>query len=132
MPCALSSGLRVFSRLPILNHNTYSYKNAMGCDSLACKGAVHIEVEIPSADTRCGTSNASAGSETTKPMDPPRRMHLFATHTQAWDSPREVATRMRQFGELRSFIASLELPRNEPVAVLGDLNSVSASGGGGT
>jgi hypothetical protein len=47
---------------------------------------------------------------------------LFGTHTQAWNSAADVATRILQFKELYQFIQSQNIPSNEAVLVGGDLN----------
>jgi endonuclease/exonuclease/phosphatase family metal-dependent hydrolase len=48
--------------------------------------------------------------------------HVFASHTQAGDSPERRAVRLRQLGIVKAFIDSRAIPDSEPVFIAGDLN----------
>jgi hypothetical protein len=109
--CPVNSGLRIFSRLPIIRQECITYRNAIGSDKLASKGAAYVKLAIaPSKGVDQPTSKNDAF------------LHIFMTHTQAWDDVPSVKVRMRQFDELRAWIDSFAIPAHEAVVVCGDLN----------
>jgi sphingomyelin phosphodiesterase len=91
--------------LPIARQDSITYRNAIGSDKLASKGAVYAKFAIAPSE---------GGKDTF--------LHVFMTHTQAWDDVPSVGVRMRQFDELRSWIDSFKIPADEAVVVSGDLN----------
>ena len=92
-------GVFVASRFPILSSAQMVYDDCNGTDCLAAKGVMYVKIN------KLG-----------------RHYHLFGTHTQAWNSAADVATRILQFKELYQFIQSQNIPSNEAVLVGGDLN----------
>jgi len=48
--------------------------------------------------------------------------HIFASHTQAGNSPERRQTRLRQFGIIKAFIDGRAIPDSEAVFIAGDLN----------
>lgn len=56
-------------------------------------------------------------------VDPPNQhVHIFGTHTQAWNYPKAVDTRAQQFRMLQRYIQDKDLSEREPVLLAGDLN----------
>lgn len=49
-------------------------------------------------------------------------IHVFASHTQAWDEPKCVDARKQQLCLLSDFIKRKAIPASETVLVMGDLN----------
>ncbi len=92
-------GVFIASRYPILSSSQIVYNDCNGSDCLAAKGVMYAKIDKKG-----------------------RIFHLFGTHTQAWPSAADVATRILQFKELQTFITSLSIPANEPVIIGGDLN----------
>jgi endonuclease/exonuclease/phosphatase family metal-dependent hydrolase len=92
-------GVFIASRFPIISSSQIVYNDCNGSDCLAAKGVMHAEINKHG-----------------------RVFHLFGTHTQAWPSAADVATRILQFKELQAFITSLNIPATEPVIIGGDLN----------
>lgn len=50
------------------------------------------------------------------------KYHVFGSHTQAWTSAENQATRLSQFQVIRSFVDSKNISASEPVIIAGDLN----------
>lgn len=96
----LDGGIVLVSRYPILETDIMLFGGVShGDDSLADKGVVYACI-------------AKEG----------RRVHVFASHTQAWTSAIAMKIRQAQFRMLRNFIDEKEIPANEPVIVAGDFN----------
>ena len=51
-----------------------------------------------------------------------RRYHLFGTHTQAHTSASDISKRKAQFGIVKAFVTSRNIPVTEAVLIGGDLN----------
>lgn len=93
-------GVFIASRFPIDTFIQYIFQNCDGTDCLASKGFMYAKID------KLG-----------------RKYHVFATHMQSFnDTPAKVQNRILQFGEVRSFLDSLNIPANEPVLYGGDLN----------
>lgn len=97
----VSGGVVVFSKHPIVEEEELSFGMvASRDDALADKGVIRVKISIANG----------------KPV------HLFATHTQAWNEPACEATRRRQIEIIKAFIDGSIVPKDEHVFVLGDLN----------
>lgn len=93
-------GIFIASRFPIDTFIQHVYTNCDGTDCLAAKGFMYAKID------KLG-----------------RKYHLFSTHMQSFNNtPAKVQNRILQFGEVRDFIANLNIPANEPILYGGDLN----------
>ena len=92
-------GVLVVSRWPIeaSSHRVFSDCNAEDC--LSAKGVKYARIN-------------KGGN----------KYHVFGSHTQAFSSAENQATRLHQFQEIRSFMDSKSIPNSEPVIIAGDLN----------
>lgn len=104
-----SGGVMVFSKYPIATKKDYQYKEASGNDTQAAKGVQYVKI-----------------------MKGQKPYHIFATHTNASytfggktrlplnDAGRNA--RSKQFQELKQFINQQNIPANEPIIIVGDMN----------
>lgn len=92
-------GVFIASRFPILQSAQIVFDDCDGSDCLASKGVMYAKINKQG-----------------------RIIHLFGTHTQAWTSSNNIATRILQLKQLQNFISSLNIPTNEIVLIGGDLN----------
>ena len=92
-------GVLIVSRWPIDTFAQIVFSDCNGSDCLSAKGVMYAKID------KLG-----------------KKYHLFATHTQAWNDPANVQTRILQLRQLRQFQQSLNIPANEPVIIGGDLN----------
>lgn len=92
-------GVLIVSRWPIEKEAQTVYQQCDGSDCIAAKGAKYARI------------NKSG-----------QIYHLFGTHTQAWSSAKNQATRTQQFIQLKGFIDAQNLPADAPVLIAGDLN----------
>lgn len=92
-------GVLIVSRWPIESESQIVYSDCDGSDCIAAKGAMYARINKDG-----------------------QIYNLFGTHTQAWPSDKNQATRHRQFIQLKGFIDSKQLPDNEAVIIAGDLN----------
>lgn len=92
-------GVFIASRFPIDTSTQIVYNDCNGSDCLAAKGVMYAKIN------KLG-----------------KIYHLFGTHTQAWNTASDVATRILQFEQLDNFIQSLNIPSDEAVIIGGDLN----------
>lgn len=96
----LDGGVVLVSKYPIEKTDTMRFGGVChGDDALADKGVVYARV-----------------------LKHGRRVHVFASHTQAWTSAVAVKTRQDQFRMMRHFMDEMAIPANEPVIVAGDFN----------
>ncbi|WP_131782706.1 sphingomyelin phosphodiesterase [Legionella gresilensis] len=98
----LSSGLMIFSRWPIIKSGGIIYKACSNIDCHADKGAIYIKID------KLG-----------------KIYHIFNTHLQAnekEDDHSDVRARIAQIQELKQFISDQNIPANEVVLLMGDLN----------
>lgn len=96
----LDGGVVLVSKFPILVAETKKFGSCcVGDDRLADKGVLYAKIE----------KNG-------------QQIHVFATHTQAWNYKKAVRTRLQQFMHLRNFIQAKNIPSYEAVLVAGDLN----------
>ena len=92
-------GVLIVSRWPIetSSHTTFSACDAEDC--ISAKGVKYARIN-------------KAGN----------KYHVFGSHTQAWTSAENQATRAAQFQTIRNYIDGKNIPANEPVIIAGDLN----------
>lgn len=92
-------GVLIVSRWPIetSSHTTFDECDAEDC--LSAKGVKYARIN-------------KAGN----------KYHVFGSHTQAWTSAENQATRLTQFYTMKSFMDSKSIPASEPVIIAGDLN----------
>jgi len=92
-------GVFIASHWPIDTFAQIVYNDCNGTDCLAAKGVMYARID------KLG-----------------KKYHVFGTHTQAWTSASDVATRILQLLEINQFVQGLNIPSHEPVIVGGDLN----------
>lgn len=92
-------GVFIVSRWPIASENQIVYSQCAGADCLANKGAMLVEV-----------------------IKHGRAYHVSGTHTQAWNSDSQRATRLSQIDTMKRFVDGFGLPASEPLFYAGDLN----------
>jgi endonuclease/exonuclease/phosphatase family metal-dependent hydrolase len=96
----VSSGLFIMSPHPIVEEDSVRFGNACsGSDCLSSKGVVYAKID----------KNGSP-------------LHVFATHAQAWPGISREHVRRDQLDILNTFIVSKQIPGDEPVVLMGDLN----------
>jgi len=104
----LSGGVVVVSKRPIIETDELVFGQVYARDDgLANKGVLYAKIAMDN-------DSGSTGSR--------RHAHVFATHTQAWDTPNCKAARAKQMEMVRDFIKSKAIPQDELVLVVGDLN----------
>lgn len=112
---AIDSGCFAMSRFPIYAFQERTFGSvAAGDDRMADKGVLYFQVRVPTCD--------GDGQEY-------QSVHVVGTHLQAWETPSAVATRANQLQLVREFVDALELPRDEPVIITGDMNVNNCAGG---
>ena len=96
----VSGGIVVVSKYPIIYQYNYVFENACeGYDCTACKGVVFCRIQK-------GTNI----------------FNVVSTHFQAWDTPTAQKIRQSQAEDCAKIINSMNIPNDEPVIFLGDLN----------
>jgi len=96
----LDSGVVIVSKYPILETDGFRFGGVCkGDDSLADKGVIYASI-----------------------LKEGRKIHVFASHTQAWTTDVAVKTRQDQFHMMRNFVDEKSIPSNEPVFIVGDFN----------
>ncbi|CAD7924701.1 unnamed protein product [Amoebophrya sp. A120] len=95
----ISSGIKVYSRHRIEETASEIYDKCSGDERLAAKGCTYVMVRKNGL-----------------------RIHIFATHLQAWDGEQAQRDRRSQLRQIRSFVAKRNIPPNEPVILTGDFN----------
>lgn len=96
----LDGGVVIVSKFPIEDTDIMRFGGVCaGDDSLADKGVVYASI-----------------------VKDGRRVHVFASHTQAWTTDIAVKKRQDQFRMMRNFIDEKCIPESEPVIVAGDFN----------
>jgi hypothetical protein len=113
---AIDSGCFAMSRFPIYAFQERTFGSvAAGDDRMADKGVLYFQVRLP---TRDGEGDEHANQS----------VHIVGTHLQAWETPTAVATRSSQLQLVREFVDALELPHDEPVVIMGDMNVNNCAG----
>lgn len=96
----INSGVCVLSRYPIVQADFHSYRKSWGGRSrFTNKGVFYVRIE----------KNG-------------RPVNVLASHLEAWDSPTAVTAREKQFFSIQRIIQSLNLAKNEPVIIAGNMN----------
>jgi endonuclease/exonuclease/phosphatase family metal-dependent hydrolase len=96
----VSGGVVVVSKHPIILETSYIFEDVcQGYDCTAFKGAVFCRI-----------------------VKDGNVVNVLATHMQAWDTPDARDIRRRQAGDCRLLLESLNLLKDEPVVLVGDLN----------
>ena len=104
-------GVLVVSRWPIVAQDQKLFgRTSAGSDSMADKGVIYACIDKQG-----------------------KKYHIFGSHTQSTRTPSDyntdAAVRRQQFGIMRQFIDSKNIPASEAVIVGGDLNVDRANGG---
>ena len=96
-----NGGLIIFSRHPIVGFDTNIYANneIIGTDSLSAKGVMYAQI-----------------------LKNQKKIHLFATHMQAWNDKKDKIMRFKEAEKIKEFIISKVIPEKEPVLICGDFN----------
>lgn len=96
----LNGGVIVFSRYPIEWCKMVAFgEHSCGDDAMADKGVLYVKIN--------------------KHNTP---VHVFASHTQAWDTEPAKEVRYKQFHIIRDLIRDTRISASEPVIIAGDLN----------
>jgi endonuclease/exonuclease/phosphatase family metal-dependent hydrolase len=96
----VNGGVVLVSRYPIIDAEIKTFGNVCaGDDSLANKGVLYVQIEKDNWN-----------------------VHIFGTHTQAWEYSKAKQARMKQLEIIADFIEEKRLSMNEPVIVAGDMN----------
>jgi endonuclease/exonuclease/phosphatase family metal-dependent hydrolase len=111
VPALLNGGVQVFSRFPLDQVETRVFCHRVelkGSDRLAKKGFVYARVALEGS----------------------RRVHVVATHLQAWEDRKAVDMRLKEAAHIRRFLRERSIPADEPILIVGDLNvdSIHAPG----
>lgn len=101
---ALSGGVMIFSKWPIINEDQMIYRASSGIDSLAAKGAAFITIN------KMGII-----------------YHVFGTHLQAGNSENDIKSRTMQLQELANFINNKAISSKQAIIIGGDFNIDSQS-----
>jgi endonuclease/exonuclease/phosphatase family metal-dependent hydrolase len=96
---ALTGGVMIFSKWPIVREKQIVYNASSGLDSLSAKGAMYVAIN----------KNGKI-------------YHVFGTHLQAADDDDSVKARRKQLSELANFVDLMNIPAEEPVLLAGDFN----------
>lgn len=98
---AIDGGCFAMSKYPIDDFREMTFGSvASGDDRMADKGVVYFTIRVTNAT----------------------KVHVFGTHLQAWETPVAVSTRANQLKLLREFMDHQEIPPEDAVLVVGDLN----------
>jgi endonuclease/exonuclease/phosphatase family metal-dependent hydrolase len=92
-------GVLIVSRYPIDTESQIAFDDCDAEDCMSAKGVIYAKIN--------------------KGGNP---YHIFGSHTQAWSKPKNQATRLGQFEQMRDFIDSKNISTTEPVIIAGDLN----------
>ncbi|WP_298773023.1 sphingomyelin phosphodiesterase [uncultured Shewanella sp.] len=97
----LSSGVLIASKHPITQKGYKEFSDCEGVDCYARKAVRYAVIE------------KSAGATS-------KKYHIFGTHLQG--GRRDYEARQRQIEQMAQYIANRNIPSDEPVLILGDLN----------
>ncbi len=97
---SVAGGVIIYSRHEIVQEASSVFgDNCIGADCFAAKGIVFARIRKEG-----------------------RFFNLFGTHMQAWPSLKAQAVRDQQIKHIERFMASFQLPADEPCLLAGDLN----------
>lgn len=103
----VDAGLMIASRFPITDTNEMTFTERTGTDSMARKGVVHAEIQVPGAG---GAENHT--------------VNVFTTHWQAGESREKRRIRSTQMREMMHFVSFHSDHRGEiPSIITGDFNT---------
>lgn len=94
---AVTGGIFIVSKHPIIREELNIFKSSSGYDRLSAKGIVYAAIQTDSMIC-----------------------HLLGTHLQSW--PDQTETRVKQVRQMSDFIRSLNINPAEPLLLAGDLN----------
>jgi hypothetical protein len=95
-----TGGVVIVSKYPILYQQQHVFHgNCEGYDCFACKGVVFCRI-----------------------VKDGNVVNVVGTHFQAWDTPRAKEIRMGQAQACQQLVASLAIPADEPIVLVGDWN----------
>ncbi|WP_299495257.1 sphingomyelin phosphodiesterase [uncultured Shewanella sp.] len=97
----LSSGVLIASRHPIIHKDHKEFNDCEGVDCYARKAVRYAVVEKSAAGTA-------------------KKYHIFGTHMQG--GRRDYEARQHQIDQMAQYITNRNIPSNEPIIILGDLN----------
>lgn len=93
-------GVFICSQYPIEETDSVRFGNSCsGSDCFSSKGVVYAKVGKPEST-----------------------FHIFATHMQAWPGLEREHIRTAQLSILKAFVQSKQIPFDEPVIIMGDMN----------
>ena len=95
-----NAGILICSKYPITSNLQHVFSVCSGSDCLMSKSVIYTRILF----------------------DEVYPVHLFSMHLQAWDTSKGANIRYRQLKEFHAFQLSLNLNREEPVILAGDLN----------
>jgi hypothetical protein len=99
----IDGGLLILSRFPIVERSQHAFSQGSGSDGICAKGVLYARVQLS--------------------PDLSDSLHVFTTHTQAGDRPREYGIRSSQLQELTTFVAhTLRDDPYSPLLITGDFN----------
>lgn len=113
-----NSGLFTMSKYPIAKSTGIYYKDSFKTKKRTSKGI----------GTFLFDGSADKGVLYVKIIKDGKPFHIFSTHTQAKTTkkqetpPAGALIRERQWKRIRAFIDSLNIPKSEPVIIVGDMN----------
>ncbi|RHY28310.1 hypothetical protein DYB32_006074 [Aphanomyces invadans] len=94
------SGVFVMSKYPLANTDQLVYgSTAIGVERMVDKAAMYVQM-----------------------IKDNQAVHIFATHTQAWDDRAAIKCRAKQIEMLATWMQSKHIPPHDIVVVAGDLN----------
>jgi endonuclease/exonuclease/phosphatase family metal-dependent hydrolase len=96
-----NGGVIICSKHPIIAEFTSVFDTeCQSADCAACKGVVYCRIKCPNNNI----------------------INIFSTHFQAWNTKKAQQIRRQQTMQCVDFINSLNIPKDEPLLFLGDLN----------
>lgn len=101
------SGLFVVSKFPMTVLDQVIFKNCAKADCMSSKSAILVEVTLPSG----------------------KQAQMINTHLQAWDEPKTVEIRKKQFEQIKEMMKKHQKP-GVPQILIGDLNVDGKEGAG--
>ena len=96
----VQGGLVIFSRYPIISQESLVFEGLCDReDCLSAKGVVYIKLYKENYF-----------------------YHIFSLHLNSWESPKSRKVRRGQMAEVSKFVTKMNIPKSEPVIMMGDFN----------
>ena len=95
-----NGGVTIVSKWPIIKTDQHIYKAGIGTDKLVSKGCMYAKI------------NKNG-----------KMFNVFSTHLQAWNDKTHQHIRVLQLKEMKMFIESQKIQKNEAVLYSGDFNT---------